>query len=204
MWRRRSPVSGWRKQRLNAKQIGQRVVFLCSELPAVTVIQGGHAVCRGQSTKLPKSLTHGSAPVGRQTVPLGHRATNLLTLLGCELLHPFCVLEHAFALLRGQGIQLGQTVPHALLGLWRKLAEAGFGLERVLLLLRGKVTVARHPLLQVGLTLALLTVGSSKAVWSEGKSVGRRWNARTLGLVRTQSIGLSWHQQGRSHQKTHA
>lgn len=76
-------------------------------------------------------------------------SANLSALVGGQTLHGFVVLERALALLRWHGVKLGEAISHALLGSLGKIVEAGFAIERLLLLSGRKIAVRVHPLSEV-------------------------------------------------------
>jgi len=63
-------------------------------------------------------------------------------------------LEETATLLRRHAVELGETVAHALLGLSRKVVEAGLALERLLLLIERKAAMSIHPLCEMLLILS--------------------------------------------------
>jgi hypothetical protein len=84
-----------------------------------------------------------------ETTVLLERAAKLLPLWRSEVFYRFSVFQYAAALLRSHVVELSKTVPHGLLRLRRKVAEAGLILERTLLVCNREVTVMVHPLGQV-------------------------------------------------------
>ena len=84
-----------------------------------------------QITKGPRHL---SATVDGEPAKLLHGTTDLLTLWWAKVLHRLGALDDAPALLGGHPVELGQPVPHTLLGLPRKIAEAWLIFKSLLLL----------------------------------------------------------------------
>jgi hypothetical protein len=90
-----------------------------------------------------------AATVYREAAEILHGAAYLLALRRGEALHGLGMLDDTAALLIGHVVELGEAIKHSLLSLGRELAEAGFVLERGLLLLERELAVTIHPLGQM-------------------------------------------------------
>jgi hypothetical protein len=91
--------------------------------------------------------------------------------------------KYALALLRRHGVELRQTVTLTLLRLLRKLMEAGFTLQRLLLLSGREVAVLVHPLGEV------FTAGSAGGGPWAGASAALLWR-HLCGSVRAALLKL--------------
>lgn len=98
------------------------------------------------------SSDQAAAVLGKPAILL-QRTAKLLPLWRSEVFYRFGVFQHASALLRRHIIKLSEAVPHRLLRLRWKIAEAGFLFERALLIGQGHVAMTVHPLPQVLLIL---------------------------------------------------
>lgn len=101
-----------------------------------------------------EGLGDGPAAVRGKVAELAGGGADLLALLRAEAFHGFRALNQALALLRVHGVELGETIAHALLLLWGKLVEAALLLEGTLLLVQREITVSLHPGTEMLLGLA--------------------------------------------------
>jgi hypothetical protein len=124
--------------------------------PAVAAgVQGGGALAGRDVAKLAEGARDGAALVGGQGAELLHGSAELLALRGVEALHQLDMRELALPLAGRHGIELGEMVVHALLGLPGQIAEAGLAVERLLLLIGRQVAVLVHPLGEMFAALAV-------------------------------------------------
>jgi hypothetical protein len=143
-----------RQERLDRQKIAEGRTFLVGELAAETVRVENRLPLRDRHLpQVTEGARHQPAAINRQAAQLLHGIANLLPLRHGQMFHQLVVFEYPPALLVGHVIQLGETVQHALLGLRRKLAEAGLILQSLLLLRERQIAVAIHPLGEVLLIL---------------------------------------------------
>lgn len=102
---------------------------------------------------------HAAAIFGERAQLL-HSSAKLLSLRRAETLNRFVALDQTATLVGRHVVELRETIAQMLLGLRRKLAKAGFILERALLLGKRHVAVAAHPLAEVLLTLRPLLLST--------------------------------------------
>lgn len=162
-----------RNVRFNCKQTGERIALLVGELTAETVLaHEGLTLSRRHLTQVAEGAGYKPPPILRETAILIERAAKLLPLWRSEMFYRFVMFQYATALLRRHVVELGKTVPHGLLGLRRKVAEAGLILERTLLICKGEVAMAVHPLGQM--LLILLRADTLLRPWRGPRCVHRR------------------------------
>ena len=112
-------------------------------------VEDGLALGGGEFAEAAEGAGNVAALVGGEIAELLHGAADLCALGGSEALHGFVALQQDLALGRIHGVELGEAVPHALLGLEGEIFEAGLGFEGFLLLLGCEVAVVVHPLGEV-------------------------------------------------------
>jgi len=133
--------------RLHGEEVREGGAFLVGELAAKTIgVENSLALREGHLADVTKGAGYKTSAVLGKAAELLHRSSNLLPLWRAEPLHGFGALEQATALFRLHIVKLGESILHALLGLPRKLAEAGFILQRLLLLRERQIPVAGDPL----------------------------------------------------------
>lgn len=145
---------------LDREEAGERVALLRGETAAVAIgVQESLALRLGHIPKLAEGAGDLVAAIGREAAKLLNRVANLLTLRRAEAGQSFVVIQESLALLGRHVVELCETVAQPLLGFRGETAEAGFALERFLLLLRGKVAMALHPLLEMGAVSGMIHAG---------------------------------------------
>ena len=165
-----------REQWLNLHEVVERGALSIVERDAA---HGGAALVRGQVAELAEATRNGLTLIRRQRAKLLHGATHLTTLLRIEPLHILDVCLRISTLLRIHRVQLRETLAIALLGLRRKLAEAGLVGQGPLLLLGCQVFVSFHPLAEVlAAARSLSTVAAgAHALALGGTAILLRWRS---------------------------
>lgn len=143
---------------LNIHQSVERGALLRIEAVAVAAgVECGGALVRRQLAQGAEAAANGIALIWRKRGEVLRGCAHLVTLLWGKFLHLFIALDDAVALGCRHGIELRQTVMHALLRGLRQIVEAGLVLQRLVLLREAEIAVRVHPL---GKVLTVVGVGA--------------------------------------------
>jgi hypothetical protein len=155
---------------------------------------GGIALVGWEIAEFAEVASNGAALVGWESAELLHGSADLAPLVWRELLHAFVAFEDALPLLRVHGVELRQTLVLALLGLRRKLAEAGFALQCLLLLGWSEIAVLVHPfgeMLTARRACTALALSPTGACTAHGRQRCRSALLALLKCCRTATLCMS-------------
>jgi hypothetical protein len=177
-----------RNVRFDSQEIAEGGALVVGELAVKTIrVEDGLALRLGHLAQIAEGAADQALTVRGKRAELLRGDADLLPLLRSEVLHHLVAFQQATALLLRHVVQLGEIVQRTLLGLRWQLAEAGFTLERSLLLGKRHVAVAIHPLFQV----LLVRLGAGRGLGSSVGPLGRR-GSRLPGLRMGLSPGKAW------------
>jgi hypothetical protein len=157
-------------------------LFLVEAVVELGRVEGGLALGLRELTQQAKGAGDCFAAAWRQRLKLTGCCRDLLQVLGRHVLHLLVEGEAAITLGLRQAVEAGKIVANLLLGLGRKVAEAGLIRESLLLLLWSEVAVILHPLSEMLLVVgADLLAGLLTCLLSgTDRLLARRWGCSLL------------------------